>query len=334
MSVILAGLIVAGCAEGPTLVERRLYAMGTWVDLKVVATPRTAGAVIDEAEAFLRRFEVDYYAWAADGELARLNRALAEGRETTVSPEMAALLVAAKRVNVASGGAFDPGVGALVERYGFHDGSAAPREPGPAEIDAWLSERASITAVDVDGVRVSAHAPVLLDLGGIAKGAAVDRIVELLAGRGIRAALVNAGGDLRVLGRRGNRPWRIGIQAPRTDGLLGTIELEDGEAAFTSGDYERYAELGGQRLHHILDPRTGRPARETQAVTVIARDGVSADAAATALFVAGDAWAEVADALNVDAVLRVDASGEVEATETMRRRLAGAAERWDVVADS
>jgi len=332
--LLAAVLVVAACSQSPRLVERRVYAMGTWVDLAVIAAPETAAAALDEAEAFLRRFETDYYAWAADGELVRLNRALAEAREAVVSPEMAALLAEAKRLSAASGGAFDPGVGALVERYGFHDAAAEPRAPAPEELEAWLASGASIAAVEIDGLRVAAQRPVRLDLGGIAKGAAVDRIVELLAGRGIRAALVNAGGDLRVLGRRGNRPWRIGIQAPRTDGLLGTIELEDGEAAFTSGDYERYAELGGQRLHHILDPRTGRPARETQAVTVIARDGVSADAAATALFVAGDAWAEVADALNVDAVLRVDASGEVEATETMRRRLAGAAERWDVVADS
>src|SRR5690606_31417690 len=252
-----------------------------------------------------------------------------------VSLEMAALLVAAKRVNVASGGTFDPGVGALVERYGFHDGSAAPREPGPAEIDAWLSERASITAVDVDGVRVSAHAPVLLDLGGIAKGAAVDRIVELLRRHGITSALVDAGGDLRVLGTRNGRAWRIGIQDPRADGVLGVIELADGEAAFTSGDYERYVDRGGARMHHLLDPRTGRPALETRAVTVIAPEGVAADAAATALFVAGDDWAEVADALDVDAVLRVDSSGRIEATEAMRRRLVAVTEdQWDVVAES
>ena len=333
--LLAAVLVISACSQSPQLVERRVYAMGTWVDLAVVAAPETAAAALDEAAAFLRRFETDYYAWAADGELVRLNRALADGRAAIVSPEMAALLAEAKRLSAASGGAFDPGVGALVELYGFHDAAVEPRAPAPDELGAWLAAGASIQALEIDGLRVAARRPMLLDLGGIAKGAAVDRIVELLASRGITAALVNAGGDLRVLGRRGDRPWRIGIQSPRADLVLGTIELEDGEAAFTSGDYERFVELGGERLHHILDPRTGRPASGTQGVTVIARDGVSADAAATALFVAGDAWAEVADALDVDAVLRVDASGKVEATEAMRRRLAaGAAEQRDVVADS
>ena len=325
----------AGCAEPPRLIEQRLYAMGTWVDFALVATPETAETALGEVESFLRRFETDYYAWAADGELARLNRALADGREAAVSPEMAALLRETKRLSAASGGAFDPGIGALVERYGFHDAAADARAPTPAELEAWRAAGAGIAAVEIDGARITARKPVLLDLGGIAKGAAVDRIIEIFGRHGITGALVNAGGDLRVLGDRNGRPWRIGIQAPRADDVLGVIELEDGEAAFTSGDYERYVDLSGERLHHILDPRTGRPAGETQAVTVIARGGVLADAAATALFVAGDGWTEVAEALDVDAVLRVDANGRIEATEAMSRRLvAGTAEQWDVVADS
>jgi thiamine biosynthesis lipoprotein len=335
-AALAAVLLVLGCMESPQLVERRLYSMGTWVDLAVVATPRTAGVALDEAEALLRRFEVDYYAWADDGELARLNRALAGGTATSVSAEMAELLTDAKHLSEASGGAFDPGVGALVEIYGFHDAAAAePHAPAPAEIDAWLAARESIAALEIDGLRVSASGRVQLDLGGIAKGEAVDRLVDLLGRHGIRDGLVNAGGDLRVIGRRGERPWRIGIQDPRDDAVLGVIELADGEAAFTSGDYERFVELDGTRLHHIIDPRTGRPAGETRAVTVIAREGVLADAAATAIFVAGDDWREIADALDIDAVLRVAADGAVEATEAMRRRLvAGAPEQWDVVADS
>lgn len=308
--------------------------MGTWVDVAVVAHPDTAAAIFDEADRLLRRFEIDYYAWA-DGELARINRAFADGAEARASTEMAALLGEAKRLTIASRGTFDPAVGALVELWGFHSALAEPAAPGADAIDAWLRSGATFTAVDIAGRRVRAGARnIKLDLGGIAKGEAVDRLIAVVRRHGVRDAMVNAGGDLRVIGQRGDRPWRIGIQHPRADDVLGVVELADGEAAFTSGDYERYVDHD-PALHHILDPRTGRPASQTRAVTVIARRGIDADAAATALFVAGDDWRAIAPAVDATAVLRVDADGNVEATETMRRRLvAGTAEAWDVDASS
>ncbi|MGD8325090.1 MAG: FAD:protein FMN transferase, partial [Gammaproteobacteria bacterium] len=162
----------------------------------------------------------------------------------------------------------------------------------------------------------------LIDLGGIAKGEVVDRLLDLFAAAGIENVLVNAGGDVRVRGRRGERQWTIGIQSPRADGLLGSITLNDGEAAFTSGDYERYFDSDEGRSHHLLDPISGRPATHTQATTVIAGNGALADAAATALFVAGPArWRRIAAALGIELALRVDADGHVEMTPAMRERV-------------
>ena len=309
--------------------------MGTWVEIAVFASEDTAAEVFDEAERLLRRFEVDYYAWG-DGELARVNRELAENGEATAEPAMAALLREARRITVASEGAFDPAVGALVELWGFHSALAEPAPPPSEAIDAWRESGATLASVEIDGTILRTDVPGLkLDLGGIAKGEAVDLLVALVARHGIRDALVNAGGDLRVLGRREGRPWRIGIKDPRAESVLGVIELEDGEAAFTSGDYERFVDRDGRRLHHILDPRTGFPADATRAVTVIARRGVDADAASTALFVAGDEWSRIAPSVGAEAVLRVDAAGEIEATESMRRRIiSGNADEWDVVAAS
>ena len=335
--VLAAVVLVASCADGPPFVELRLYSMGTWVDIAVEPpADGAATAALAEIEALLRDFEVDYYAWA-DGELARLNDALQAGRTATVSAEMAALLEQARRLSAQSGGAFDPAVGRLVELWGFHSALEPPAAPPPDEaIRAWLVSGARIDALRVDGRRVTASVrDIQLDLGGIAKGEAVDRIVDLLRRHGVRNAMVNAGGDLRVIGTRGERPWRIGIQDPREDGVLAVVELGDGDAAFTSGDYERYVEHDGRRMHHILDPRTGYPAGDTRAVTVIAKQGVLADAAATALFVAGEGWRAAARSLAIDSVLRVDASGKVEVTKAMQRRLtAGSTREVDVVAES
>ena len=339
---LAAAVALAACSRDDALVDYRLVALATTVELRLPAEAvRGQPDLVAGIEAGLARFGRDYYAWG-DGELRELNRALTASGRFEASPAMAALLEAAREAAVASDGGFDPGVGALVERFGFHAAEAVPgAPPGAAEIDTLLRASGSILDLVLDGnlVRVAdgafASRPrFLLDLGGIAKGAAVDEIVARLEALDVAPALVNLGGDLRVVGAPAGRRWQIGIKAPRGDGLLGTIALDAGEAAFTSGDYERYYEHDGERAHHILDPRTGRPVTHTQAVTVIAAGGVTADAAATALFVAGPgAWRETASRLGIRAALRVDAGGAVEMTGEMRDRFqprAGAAS--DIIA--
>ena len=323
LRIVWLSLLISACVGvdedyGTT----RLFAMGTWVDITLDSAPDAVQA-LQEIESMLRGYELDYYAWA-DGELAAANAALAAGSQITVDANLADLLQRAQQLAAASSYSFDPGVGGLVELWGFHSDLAAPKEPPePAAVAAWLAMQPSIANLVITEDRVSGGTPMLkLDLGGIAKGNAVDKILMILQAHAIERALVNAGGDLRVLGDRRGRPWTIGIQSPRDAGIIGTLELKSGEAAFTSGDYERFYEHEDDRLHHILDPRTGYPADHTQAVTVVAGDGVLADAAATALFVAGpDRWQSVAAALGISLVLRVDASGRIEMTEQMRDRL-------------
>ena len=328
VAFVLAGIALGACARGPDarFYTERILAMGTSVDVTVAASdPELRAALARDLETLLRGFERDYYAWT-DGELARLNEALERGEAVQVSPELADLLRVAQLYCAESDGAFEPAVGALVELWGFHDAAAAPSAPpDPAAIAAWVARDNGIRNLEIaaDGtVRRARGEAAKLDLGGIAKGAVVDRIVAKLRAAGIENALVNAGGQVRVLGSRGGRPWRIGIRAPRAEAILGVAELMSVESVSTSGDYERYYENAGQRMHHILDPRSGHPVTHTQAVTVIAPDGTLADAASTALFVAGpEKWRAIAQALGVTLALRVDASGEVELTAPMRDRL-------------
>lgn len=334
---LLAATALA-CTPAPDGVERRLFALGTRVEIEIEGAAGTdAEAALAEIETLLDRFERDYHAWN-DGELAELNAALAAGRSLHVSPGLTQLLEEARRLSAASGRHFDPGVGALVELWGFPAGVDARQEPPPAaRIEARLERDDSIGALEIDGNVVRSDSDTLvLDLGGIAKGEAVDRVLEILRAHSIERALVNAGGDVRVLGRRAERAWRVGIRAPRGDGVLGAVELRPGEAAFTSGDYEQFFMHDGRRMHHILSPVTGYPVEHTQAVTVLAGDGVTADAAATALLVAGpDAWRDVAAGLGIEAALRVDAGGRVAATPAMRDRLHPAdGRRFDIMAPS
>jgi thiamine biosynthesis lipoprotein len=321
---MVVSLAIAACSPaGRPYAAERFFAMGTWVDVQFDAPDgldRTG--LLADIESALRDFERDYYAWG-DGELANLNAALAESRPMALSDGLAALLRKARSIADRSEGCFEPGVGSLVELWGFHSTLAEPAIPSDRDIADWLQSGGRIDDIEIGPDRLATSgAAVTLDLGGIAKGEAVDRILAMLAAAGVHNALVNAGGDLRVAGRRRDRSWRVGIRSPRVDGLLGWVELHDGEAAFTSGDYERFFDTPDGRMHHILDPRTGRPAMHTQAVTVIAAEGSTADAAATAIFVAGpERWREVAARLEVRLVLRVDDSGSIEMTDAMRERV-------------
>jgi thiamine biosynthesis lipoprotein len=324
--LVLTGLALGACAPPEDgFHTESIVAMGTLVDVVAeVPDPSVRAEVLRDIEALLRAFERDYYAWA-DGELARLNQGLERGETVRVSPALAYLLLRAQRYSEESNGAFEPGVGALVELWGFHEGTVTPTAPpASAAIVAWVERDSGVHNLEItpDGFVTRTRGDAfMLDLGGIAKGAALDRIIAELRAAHVENALVNAGGQVRVLGSRDEHLWRIGIRAPRADTILGVVELDSGESVSTSGDYERFYDHAGRRMHHILDPRTGYPVTHTQAVTVVAADGTLADAASTALFVAGpDKWREIAQALGVTMVLRVDASGEVEATSAMRDR--------------
>ena len=156
------------------------------------------------------------------------------------------------------------------------------------------------------------HPAVYVDLGGIAKGHAVDRCIELLAAAGIEQASVSAGGDSRILGDRRGEPWKIGIADPRRDGeVTALLPLYD-TAISTSGDYERYFEEGGVRYHHILDPSTGRSARGSMSVTILGPEASFTDALSTSVFVLGpDAGLELINRLDGIAAINIDAEGRL-----------------------
>jgi len=309
-ALCLAALGLAGCGPGAqeSATQHRFMAMGTLVDVTVYGVPA------EDAEAAAREVEQLFHAlhraWQpqGDGALGRFNAALAsDPAAAPPDPDLGALIAEANRLAQATGGLFDPTLGALVQLWGFGSAERLPAAPPPPEaVAAWLQQR-----------------PLQFDLGGFAKGVAVDRAIALLRARGIEHAIVNAGGDLRAIGRKGDRPWRIGIRAPRDPaGVLAALETAGDEAVFTSGDYERWFEYDGRRYHHILDPRSGYPTTGLVSVTVLHSNAGLADAAATALMVAGpEAWPTVAAALGIEAVMVVDADGGIQLTQAMQPRI-------------
>ncbi len=261
--------------------------MGTVAEVLIAHPGPEAGALVRAALEAIAGVERRMTRFNAVSEIGRVNAA--PGRFHPVSPMTAHVVRTALETARDSDGRFDPGLGALGRKWGIYGGGeSGPRfrvptarieAPSPGYRGIQLSGDADRFRLRVDDDAVQ------LDLGGIAKGYAVELAVDLLRERGVGRALVNVGGDIHALGTHPEgRPWQVGVRHPRQPGrLLGVLKLQDCAVA-TSGDYERYAIRGGQRIHHLLDPRSGGPAPFHQSVTVTAPGAMVADALATAAF--------------------------------------------------
>ena len=323
---VIAVLSLAACSKEPPLYQEQGYVFGTLVDVTLYgeSEPRARQAVNEVLQEFQRLHNL-LHAWQPS-ELSELNAAFARGESKAVSPELAAMLQDAAQLSQQSQGLFNPAIGGLVQLWGFHADEFKAALPDEKQIAALVQANPQMSDIvfDQDKVR-SNNKAVRLDLGGYAKGYALDRAAEILRKQGIRNALVNIGGNVFALGQHGQRPWRVGIQHPRKPGALATLELHDGEAIGTSGDYQRYFELDGKRYCHLIDPRSGHPVQGVQAATVLTRGpraGVLSDTVSKPLFIAGSGgWRAAAAQMNLPEAMLVDGQGNIHLTAGLQKRL-------------
>jgi thiamine biosynthesis lipoprotein len=329
-------LLAAGCRRDPApapraadsppphVVVRTRKCMGTECELKAFAADEI---LVDRAFARgfdeLDRIEALTTSWRSSSDVSRINEAAGKAA-VNVARDTLAIIEKSLWVSQLSAGAFDITVGVYRGLWKFdedNDGSLPDRaevERRHALVD-WhdvIVDRAAST------VRLRRPGQAI-NLGGIAKGYAVDAAVAAIRAAGLRDFIVHAGGDLFAAGRKGDREWRVGIQDPR--GPHGRIiyELALTDQAFnTSGDYERFIMHDGVRYHHILDARTGFPARASRSVTLLAKDSFTADALDTALFAIGPerAMRIVEDLPDVEAVI-VDGDNRVHVSAGLHERL-------------
>jgi thiamine biosynthesis lipoprotein len=260
--------------------------MGTVVEITLVGD-HEEGAKNAALQAFqkIKRIEQLMSPWIDSSDVTRINQSA--GKEwVKVSPEMLRVIKKAQEISELSGGGFDITVGPLTQLWRM----ARERGiPPPAE---ELKQKLGL--VNFRNVMIDQEEKVFLkkrgmsiDLGGIAKGYAVDRAFEVLRTLGYKNLIVNAGGDLRVGGSKLDQPWSIGIQDPRSsEKIMATVTISDSAIA-TSGDYEKFFIYQGKRYHHIFNPKDGLPSDGCQSVTILCKEGMVADALATAVFVLG-----------------------------------------------
>jgi thiamine biosynthesis lipoprotein len=322
----ICALVLAACGRTP-LQEQQAYVFGTRVEVLVVSEDPEQGR--KAVAAVLREFDRlhrAYHAWQPS-ELTTLNSAISSGRPQVVTTELAEFVREAQALAKQGDYLFDPGIGQLIKLWGFQADEFKAELPPPADIKAWLASKPSIADITIEGNTIhSRNTKVALDFGGYLKGVALDRAAAILRAQGINNALINIGGNVMALGSKEGKPWRVGIQHPRQPGPMATVTLADGEAIGTSGDYQRFFEVDGQRYAHLLNPRTGYPADHTQAVTVLIpagpKAGTLSDATSKPIFIAGpEGWREMARKMDVGLVLRVDRSNRIFVTEALRRRL-------------
>jgi thiamine biosynthesis lipoprotein len=233
---------------------------------------------INEIEEVTDRF-------TAKSEISAINRRKSSGA-IPVSADMLRMLLISRDISDLTGGAFDVTVAPLVDLWGFDVGGRLPA-PGEIERTKKLVDYHRVTIDEDNSTILLADDSVRLELGGIAQGYAAGEIEKIFRERGVRGGVINISGDIVVIGDKMGKPWRIGVQDPRNTSKLAAVINARDIAIVTSGDYERCFFVDGVRYHHILDPKTGYPARGCASVTIVAKDVALADALSTAVFILG-----------------------------------------------
>ncbi len=282
--------------------------MGTAIRVELWCDDRAAGdAAIDAVIDEMHRIDGAMSPYKADSELSRLNREAAFA-PVAVSEELFGLVARAITFSHLSGGAFDITYAAIGHLYDYRR-SIRPSDEAIADAQAAVGYQRLILDAATHTIRYTREG-VRIDLGGFAKGHAVENAAAILAHRGIEHAIVTAGGDSRLLGDRRGRPWNIAVRDPRRVGEVVALLPLENAAISTSGDYERFFEEDGVRHHHLIDPRTGRSPRNVHSVTIVAADGLTSEALSKTVFVLGvEQGLALIDRLpGVDAVV-IDAAG-------------------------
>jgi thiamine biosynthesis lipoprotein len=316
LAAVLLVPLIASCSSksSASLHRSSRLLLGTLVEVTIPGDRDKAASATQAVFDEMKRIE-DLTSFHKESGLAAINDAAGTG-PVKADAELLGLIATALDTSQKTKGAFDPSVGVLSRLWSFSGGE--PRLPEQAEIaDALTKVGAQKIQIDRSAGTVSLpDKGMALDLGGIAKGYALDRSAKVLKEHGITSALVNAGGDVLVLGEKEpGKPWRVGVQDPRNPREVAAVVSVKDKVIMTSGDYERFFVKDGKRYHHILDPKTGYPAEGAESVTLVSNSGVRAEPLGATVFVKGvtDGLAYVESLGGIEAMV-IDRKGEAHMT--------------------
>lgn len=353
IGIVAIGIFGVRTYNQEPLYHSQSYVFGTLVDVSIYGeTDERAKSLADHVMQDFQQLHYQLHAWKTldnnqhqsnqpqsnepnshqSSEIVALNTAFSKGKTPiTISPLLAGMLIDATNLSVKSQGLFNPAIGHLIGAWGFQQDEFSAVTIDDDNIKSLVKSDPRMTDIVVKNNTAYSNNPaVKLDLGGYAKGYALDRAADYLRQQHVKNALINIGGNIIALGQHGKNPWRVGLQHPRQPSAIATLDLPDGWAIGTSGDYQRYFMLNGKRYCHIIDPRTGYPVQHTQAVTVLippqalhqSQAGVLSDFASKPIFIApADSKAKMASLLGVQYFMVIDQDANIFVTQKLAKKL-------------
>jgi FAD:protein FMN transferase len=325
--LLLLSLSLLSCTNTEPLYTSQSYVFGTLVDISIYGetetkAQNTSNSISKQFQSLHQRL----HAWQSS-ELSELNTAFAQGQSKVIAADLANMLLKARDLAKQSDGLFNPAIGQLIGFWGFQNDEFQPIKIDQAKITNLVKNNPQMTDIKLDNLSASSSNPnVKLDLGGYAKGYALDLGFKILQQQGVKNALINIGGNVIAKGQHGGKAWRVGIQHPRKPNPIAALDLPDGWAIGTSGDYQRFFMLDGKRYCHIIDPRTGSPAQGTQSVTVLIppqeNAGVLSDVSSKPIFIAAaDKKEAYAKKMGVTNFMIILDNGQIVVSQAMLKRL-------------
>lgn len=341
-------LFLSACGH-PNALKNQAYVFGTLVE--VIITENNEQNAQQAMNLVLEEFDKlndQFHAWNDTSELSLVNKFISKNsgdtnKKIAISKQLAEIILQSQQISQQNDYIFDAGIGKLIELWGFQqDDFENNKVPTKQQIQQFLDTKPSIKNIIISQDNndknnyylTSNNAEVALDFGGYLKGLALDNAAKILQQNNIKNALINIGGNVYALGNKFGNAWKIGIRHPRESGPIALLELNDNEALGTSGDYQRFFEENNIRYSHLLNPKTGYPANQTQSLTILTNQqtlnseinknlsiGLLSDVYSKPLFIAGDNWISIAKKLNLKYVLRVNSNGEIEITEDFYKRI-------------
>lgn len=324
-SLAVISILLGACTQPAKEYHYSIFTFGTLIDITLYnVSEKKAEAAFNLLQQNFDQYHQDWSPWT-NGDLAQLNKKLATDEAIDLPDHLVPLIKTSMQLSELTSNFYNPTIGNLINLWQFHRYQEKNIKPPDSELIQQLVKKNPKMAdlqFDQQNRLISKNPAVSLNFGAFAKGYAIRLSIEQLKKLGIENAVINAGGDLSVIGQHGDRAWNIGIRHPRNDSVLASVAVKDNESVFTSGDYERFYFYQDTRYHHILDPRSGYPTQDAQSVTIIHQDAGFADAAATAIFVAGSKdWQSIAKKMGLRYVMLIDADGDIHLTPAMEKRI-------------